>query len=98
MVQRDLIKALVLLADRGVAGEAYNVSSENVYQMKEIVSMIEEQIRHKLKIKVDSALIRPTDEKIIIGDVTKLKKDTGWKQDIPMERTIADMLEYWRNQ
>lgn len=98
MDQRDLIKALVLLADRGVAGEAYNVSSENVYQMKEIVSMIEEQIGHKLKIKVDSALIRPTDEKIIIGDVTKLKKDTGWKQDIPMEQTIADMLEYWRNQ
>lgn len=98
MDQRDLIKALMLLADRGVAGEAYNVSSENVYQMKDIVLMIEEQIEHKLKIKVDSALIRPTDEKIIIGDVTKLKKDTGWKQDIPMKQTIADMLEYWRKQ
>lgn len=97
MDQRDLIRALMLLADRGVAGEVYNVSSENIYQMKDIVKMIEEQIGHKFEIKVDSALIRPTDEKIIVGDVTKLKKDTGWEQDIPMKQTITDMLEYWRN-
>lgn len=97
MDQRDLVKALMLLANKGTAGEVYNISSEHIYQMKDIVSMIEEQIGHKLEIKVDPALIRPTDEKIIVGDVSKLKKDTGWKQDIPMRQTIADMLDYWRN-
>lgn len=96
MDQRDLVKALMLLADKGKAGDVYNISSEYVYQMKDIVSMIEDQIGHKLEIKVDPALIRPTDEKIIVGDITKLKKDTGWKQDIKMEQTIKDMLDYWR--
>lgn len=97
MDQRDLVKALMLLAEKGKAGDVYNISSEHVYRMSDIVSMIEEQIGHKLEIKVDPTLLRPTDEKIIVGDVTKLKKDTGWKQDIPMEQTIADMLDYWRN-
>lgn len=96
MDQRDLVKALMLLAEKGKAGDVYNISSEYVYQMKDIVSMIEVQIGHKLEIKVDPALIRPTDEKIIVGDITKLKRDTGWKQDIPMKQTIADMLDYWR--
>lgn len=96
MDQRDLVKGLMLLADKGTAGDVYNLSSENIYQMNDIVTMIEEQVGHKLEIKVDPALIRPTDEKIIVGDVTKLKKDTGWKQDIPMKQTIADMLDYWR--
>lgn len=96
MDQRDLVKALMLLAEKGTAGDVYNISSEHVYRMSDIVSMIEEQIGHKLEIKVDPKLIRPTDEKIIVGDVTKIKKDTGWKQDIPMKQTIADMLEYWR--
>ena len=96
MDQRDLVKGLMLLADKGTAGDVYNLSSENIYQMSDIVTMIEEQIGHKLEVKVDPALIRPTDEKIIVGDVTKLKKDTGWKQDIPMKQTIADMLDYWR--
>lgn len=96
MDQRDLVKALMLLAERGNAGDVYNISSEYVYQMKDIVTMIENQIGHKLVINVDERLIRPTDEKIIVGDVTKLKKDTGWSQDIKMEQTIADMLDYWR--
>lgn len=97
MDQRDLVKALMLLAEKGRAGDVYNISSEHIYQMKDIVKMIERQIGHELKINVDPTLLRPTDERIIVGDVTKLKEDTGWKQDIPMEQTIADMLEYWRN-
>lgn len=97
MDQRDLIAALLLLADKGVPGEVYNICSEHIYQMSDIVSMIEEQIGHKFEIKVDSNLLRPTDERIIVGDVTKLKRDTGWSQKIPMKQTIADMLFYWRN-
>ena len=97
MDQRDLVKGLMLLADKGTAGEVYNISSENISQMSDIVTLIEDEIEHKLEIKVDPALLRPTDEKIIVGDVTKLKRDTGWKQDIPMKQTIADMLDYWRS-
>jgi GDP-4-dehydro-6-deoxy-D-mannose reductase len=96
MDQRDLVAALMLLANKGKAGDVYNISSEYIYQMSDIVAMIEEQIGHKFTIQVDPELIRPTDEKIIVGDVTKLKHDTGWSQKIPMKQTIADMLDYWR--
>ena len=96
MDQRDLVNGLMLLAEKGTAGDVYNLSSEHIYQMKDIVSMIEKQLNHEFNIIVDPALLRPTDEKIIVGDVTKLKRDTGWKQNIPMEQTVADMLDYWR--
>lgn len=96
MDQRDLVNALALLAQKGRAGDVYNISSKYVYQMKDIVSMIEKQIGHDLKIIVEQKLIRPTDEKIIVGDITKIQNDTGWKQNIRMEQTISDMLDYWR--
>lgn len=96
MDQRDLVHALILLADKGKAGDVYNISSENIYQMEDIVQMIEKQIGHELERKVDPVLIRPADERIIVGNVDKIKADTGWKQNIPMEQTIADMLDYWR--
>lgn len=96
MDQRDLVNALILLAEKGQPGEVYNISSEYVYQMSDIVDMIEKQIGHTLERCVDQMLLRPTDEKIIVGDVTKLKHDTGWSQKIAMEKTIADMLDYWR--
>lgn len=97
MDQRDLNKALMLLADKGIAGEVYNISSEHVYEMKEIFSIIEKKIGVALTPVVDQSLLRPTDEKIIVGDITKLKRDTGWKQSITIEQTITDMLEYWKS-
>lgn len=96
MDQRDLVNGLILLAEKGFPGEVYNLSSERYYQMKDIVSMIENQIGHRFDIKIDPKLLRPTDEKIIIGNVEKLKRDTGWSQEIEMTQTIADMLGYWR--
>lgn len=96
MDQRDLVNALMLLAENGQAGDVYNISSEHVYQMRDIVTMIEDAVGFKFDVVVDPALLRPTDERIIVGDVTKLKAATGWSQKIPMTQTIADMLEYWR--
>lgn len=96
MDQRDLVNALMLLAEKGTPGEVYNISSEHIYKMRDIVDIIEAQTGHKFKTVVDPKLLRPTDEKIIVGDVTKLKRDTGWKQQITMEQTVRDMLEYWK--
>lgn len=96
MDQRDLVNALMLLAAKGQAGDVYNISSEHVYQMRDIVTMIEEAVGFKFSIEVDPALLRPTDERIIVGDITKLKQATGWSQVIPMKQTISDMLDYWR--
>lgn len=96
MDQRDLVNGLMLLAEKGTPGDVYNLSSEYCYQMKDIVEMIEKQLNHTFEIEVDPKLLRPTDERIIIGNIEKLKRDTGWKQQISMEHTVADMLDYWR--
>lgn len=97
MDQRDLVNALMLLASKGQAGEVYNISSEHIYQMRDIITMIEKSVGFKFKINVDQKLIRPTDERIIVGNITKLKQATGWSQKIPMTQTVSDMLNYWRN-
>lgn len=96
MDQRDLVSGLLALSDKGNYGDVYNLSSEHCYQMREIVDMIEKQMGHKFEISVDEKLLRPTDERIIIGNVDKLKRDTGWSQKISMEQTVSDMLDYWR--
>ena len=96
MDQIDLVNALYLLADRGVAGEVYNISSRFVYQISEVISLIEKDMGVKFELEVDPALLRTTDERIIVGDISKIEKDTGWHQEIPMQQTIHSMLEYWR--
>jgi GDP-4-dehydro-6-deoxy-D-mannose reductase len=93
---RDLIQALISLAEKGKAGEVYNISGSKVYQISEVVSMIGKIMDRQFDIEVDAALMRPTDEPIIYGDSSRLMRDTGWKQSYSLEQTLSDMIAYWR--
>lgn len=94
---RDLVVALILLSDRGRYGEVYNICGSKVYKISEIIDMISDYMDIEFEIEVDQKLLRPTDEQIIVGDSSKLKKDTGWKQKYSLQKTIKDMVDYWRN-
>jgi nucleoside-diphosphate-sugar epimerase len=93
---RDMVKALVLLAEKGKAGDVYNISGEWVYGMGEIIDLLRARAKKTFEIQIDPALLRPTDEPIIYGDSTKLKAATGWKQSIQLAQTISDMLDEQR--
>jgi len=93
---RDLVNALVLLSEKGTWGEAYNISGNKVYTISEIIPIIEDSIGRKVETEVDQALLRPTDEPIIFGDSSKLKRDTGWEQQYDLSTTIKDMIDYLR--
>jgi GDP-4-dehydro-6-deoxy-D-mannose reductase len=56
---RDLVSAMVLLSEKGKAGDVYNVSGDKVYQVKEIIPLIEKAVGIKLNVQVDPALLRP---------------------------------------
>ncbi len=93
---RDLARALELLAAQGEAGGVYNISGATTYQIRQIVETVQGSSRVPLSIETDPALLRPSDEKVIFGDSSKLVAATGWKQEIPLARTLDDMLAYWR--
>jgi GDP-4-dehydro-6-deoxy-D-mannose reductase len=94
---RDLIQAMILLSEKGRHGEVYNISGSSVYQVSEIIRLIEKIMNRKFETEVDPSLLRPTDEPIIYGDSTRLKNDTGWKQQYSLEQTLTDMIAYWRS-
>lgn len=94
---RDLVRALVLLAEHGEAGEVYNISGQHVYSIEEVVDLVKRHSRVQIRVEQDPSLLRPTDEPVIWGDSTRLAQRTGWQQEIPLERTLLDMLDYWRD-
>lgn len=94
---RDLVNALILLSEKGTWGEVYNISGNKVYTISEIIPIIENYMGLKLEFEVDPKLLRPTDEPIIYGDSSRLKKDTGWEQQYELAVTIKDMIDYLRS-
>lgn len=93
---RDVINAFWLLTQKGQPGEVYNISGSKAYRIKELLDLVLSNVNAKPSIYQDPKLIRPTDEPIIMGDSTRLITATGWKQEVPIEKTIADMIEHWR--
>jgi GDP-4-dehydro-6-deoxy-D-mannose reductase len=95
---RDVIQALIALAERGRAGEVYNVGGNQAHLLSDVVAcVLESSTRRDIEVKTDPALLRPADEPVIWGDTSRIKRDTGWQPAVPLRETIAAMLTYWRS-
>jgi len=50
----------------------------------------------KITVEKDPTKMRPSDTPILVGDASKLKNFTGWEPNIPLEQSLKDVLNYWR--
>lgn len=91
---RDMIQALIALARRGRAGEAYNICADKAYRISEVLEMFFDILGRRVPAEVDPDLLRPSDEAVIFGDTNKIRRDTGWEPVYDLRRTIADMLAF----
>jgi len=93
---RDMVKAYWLAAEKGVPGEVYNIASGKAYKIQVIVDILKKLTKKDFEVKQDPKRLRPSDVQILLGDSTKFRKQTGWKPEIPFEKTMEDLLNYWR--
>jgi GDP-4-dehydro-6-deoxy-D-mannose reductase len=95
---RDVVRAYRLLIESGRAGEVYNVCSGRDVSIKEIAEGLLELAGASLELEVDPTLVRPVEVPVLRGDPSRLVAATGWKPEIPLDQTLADVLAYWRAQ
>ena len=53
--------------------------------------------KDEIKIETDPERLRPIDADLQVPDCNKFIKHTGWKPKISFEKTMHDLLDYWRN-
>lgn len=93
---RDVVRAYMLLGEKGKSGELYNVGSGKAMAIRKILDIIISQSTEDIKITVDPERLRPSDIPVIEADISRITADTGWKPEIPIEETIKNTLDYWR--
>lgn len=94
---RDVVRAYVKLAKMGQSGETYNVGSGHAKTIQEILDLIISMSKVNIKVEIDPNKLRPVDVPIIEADITKLFELTGWRPEIPLQRTISETLDFWRD-
>jgi len=93
---RDVVRAYALLLEKGRAGEIYNIASGRAVALREILDMLFALSPAKVEVEVDSKKLRKADILSLRGDARKIGADTGWTPTIPLEQTLRDLMEYWR--
>lgn len=95
---RDVVRAYWLALEKGKPGETYNIASGKCWTIREMLDLLLSYSNVKITIEEDPARLRPSDVEILLGDYTKFHNVTGWKPEIPFEKTMQDLLQYWRDQ
>jgi GDP-4-dehydro-6-deoxy-D-mannose reductase len=95
---RDVCRAYWLLVNKCQAGEVYNIATGVTHSMESILKQLVEMSHKKKAIKIvqDKARMRPSDVPLLQGDAKKFSDATGWKPEYTMEKTLKDVMEYWR--
>lgn len=89
---RDVVRAYIAMVERGENGGVYNVCSGESLPMTEIVEALVRLSGTGARIDVDPARFRPVEIPLLVGERSRLG-GLGWSPEIPLERTLADLLE-----
>ena len=94
---RDIVKAYLLALEKCSFNEPYNICSCASYSINEIIKIILGFTDISPLLKQDKSKLRKIDIKEMRGDSSKFQKATAWQPEIPLQQTLKDLLDYWRN-
>ena len=94
----DVLRAYELVALNANPGETYNVCSGVSVRIGDALDRLLALSKTRICVQTDPARVRPTESAQIRGSHQKLSAATGWQPQIPFDRLLQDLLEYWRKQ
>ncbi len=93
---RDVVAAYFAVLEEGRSNEVYNVCSGSARRLADVISKFEALSGIAIQIDSDPGRLRPNEVAQILGDATKIRRETGWSPQTPFEKTLRDLLDYWR--
>jgi GDP-4-dehydro-6-deoxy-D-mannose reductase len=93
---RDVVRAYLLLLERGEAGRAYNVCSGRGLPIRDVLDTLLASSSARVEVRLDAERLRPADVPAQVGDPSLLRGATGWEPRIPLAETLRDLLQDWR--
>lgn len=94
---RDTVRGYRLLVEKGTSRRPYNVCTGQAHRIGDLLDILLGLSSGPIRIAVDASRLRPSDNPVVAGDPTRIVREVGWSPTIPIERTLGDLLDYWRH-
>ena len=95
---RDIVRGYHLALTQGEPGAVYNMGSGRSYSAGQVLDILLRLSKLEIKVEQDASRLRPVEVPDMVANSSKLRACTGWDTEIPLERSLHDVLDYWREQ
>lgn len=92
---RDVIEAYLLLLEKGVNGEVYNLCSGQERKVRDLITQMACLAGVEVTLVQDPTRMRRAEQRRVVGSADKLQKETGWKPGVNITDTLQRVLSDW---
>ena len=92
----DVCRAYWLALQKAKPGEIYNVGALKVRKMRDWLRDLLKLTNEKIEVRMDPARKRLKEPIRIAINSQKFRKISGWREQVPIDKTIRDVLNWWR--
>ncbi len=92
---RDAARAFAEASRRELTG-TFNLCSGRPLKLEALIEEMAKATPLAVETRLDPSLARPADPSTVFGSPDRLREAIGWAPEIPLSRTVADLLEWWR--
>jgi GDP-4-dehydro-6-deoxy-D-mannose reductase len=90
---RDVVRAYAMLVASGRTHRPYNICSGTAHRVGDLLDALIAMAHVRVRIELDPARMRPSDNPVVLGDRRRVLEDVGWSPRIPIEQTLRDLLD-----
>ncbi len=94
----DMVDAYILAGEKCKSGEVYNIGSGHGVSIHDVIELFRKVTKIDIPIRIDVGNQRTADVPILVADNSKFVAATGWAPTIPLDKTIINVLDFWRKQ
>lgn len=88
------VAAIALAPERT---ETYNVGSGAPVTIERVLNTLVHLARVPVRTELDPERVRGGDATVLALDASAFRARTGWSPRVPLERSLADLLDHWRS-
>jgi nucleoside-diphosphate-sugar epimerase len=90
---RTVVDAYVrVLTTQAAYGDTFNLCSGRGVSVRGLMAALEAITGHRIEVRVNPAFVRPNEPRRIVGSAARLQAVIGELLEVPLARTLADML------
>jgi GDP-4-dehydro-6-deoxy-D-mannose reductase len=91
---RDTVRAYISAGE--LPAGVYNACSGRATSVRSLVELAGRAAGAEVRHEIDTESVRGHDVPEVRGSAERLAAATGWRPEVPLEQTVRDAIDYWR--